>query len=130
MANRSASEDFEALTPEAAAVLSEEAQPIQELPLGRDIRIEDAPGHSLLGVAVVGSGDVHLTPSIQQLSNADWVQHGRAHLEHTHGVCPFGQQTASSDLSEQLEAYFDRTYVEQMQRLAAFDRHFESWAQQ
>lgn len=70
-ANLSASEDFTALTSEAAAVLAEDAQPLLELPLGRDIKIEDAPGHSLLGAAVVGSGDVRLAPLIQQLGNAD-----------------------------------------------------------
>jgi wobble nucleotide-excising tRNase len=114
-ANQAASEDFAALTSEAAAVLAEDAQPLQEVPLGREIRLEDAPGHSLLGVAVVGSGDVHLAPLIQKLGNADWVQHGRTHLEHADGVCPFCQQPVSSDLGEQLEAYFDRTYVEQME---------------
>lgn len=129
-ANPSTSEDFAALTTEAAAVLAEDAQPLQELPLGRDIRIEDAPGYSLLGVAVVGSGDVQLAPLIQQLGNADWVQHGRTHLEHANGVCPFCQQAVPSDLGEQLEAYFDRTYVEQMEQLAALNRHFETWAQQ
>lgn len=129
-ANLSASEDFAALTSEAAAVLTEDAQPIQELPLGRGIRIEDAPGYALLGVAVVGSGDVHLAPLIQQLGHADWVQHGRTHLEHANGVCPFCQQAVPSDLGEQLAAYFDRTYVEQMQQLAALNRHFETWAQE
>lgn len=129
-ANLSASEDFTALKSEAAAILAEDAQPIEELPLGRDIRIEDAPGHSLLGVAVVGSGDVHLAPLIQQLGNADWVQHGRPYLERANGICPFCQQTAPSDLGEQLEAYFDRTYIEQMEQLAALNRHFEFWAHQ
>jgi len=129
-ANLSASEGFAALTSEAAAVLAEDAQPLQELPLGRDIRIEDAPGYPLLGVAVVGSGDVQLAPLIQQLGNADWVQHGRAHLEDADGVCPFCQQAVPSDFGEQLEAYFDRTYVEQMEQLAALNRHFEIWAQQ
>lgn len=129
-ANLSASEDFTALTSEAAAVLAEDAQPLLELPLGRDIKIEDAPGHSLLGAAVVGSGDVRLAPLIQQLGNADWVQHGRTHLEHANGVCPFCQQTVPSDLGEQLEAYFDRTYVEQMEQLSALNQHFESWEQQ
>jgi wobble nucleotide-excising tRNase len=129
-ANLSTSEDFAALTSEAAAVLAEDAQPLLELPLGRDIRIEDAPGHSLLGAAVVGSGDVRLAPLIQQLGNADWVQHGRTHLEHANDVCPFCQQTVPSDLGEQLEAYFDRTYIEQMEQLSALNQHFESWAQQ
>ncbi len=129
-AHATASDDFAALTSEAAAVLAEDTQPLLELPLGRGIRIADAPGHSLFGVAVVGSGDVRLAPLIQQLGNADWVQRGRTHLDHANGVCPFCQRVVPSDLGEQLEAYFDRTYVEQMEQLAALNQHFETWVQQ
>lgn len=129
-ANLSASEDFAALTSEAAAVLAEDAQTLPKLPLGCHIKFEDTPGYSLLGMAVVGSGDVYLAPLIQQLGNADWVQHGRIHLEGANGVCPFCQQAVTSDLAEQLEAYFDRTYVEQMEQLAALNLHFEKWAQE
>lgn len=129
-ANSATAESFAALTSEAAAVFVDDAQPFLELPLGRDIRIEEVPGHSLLGIAVVGSRDVRLAPLIQRLGNADWVQHGRTHLEHANGVCPFCQQTAPADLREQLEAYFDRTYIEQMEELATLNEYFESWAQQ
>lgn len=126
----SESEDFAALTSEAAAVLTEDAKPLQELPLGRNLRIDDVPGYSLLGLAVVGSGDVPLAPLIQQLGNADWVQHGRPYLEHAKDACPFCQQVVPSDLGEQFEAYFDRTYAEQMAHLAALKRQFEKWAQE
>lgn len=129
-ANPSTSEGYAALSSEAAAVLAEDAQPVPELQLGPEFRLEDTPGHALFGVAVVGSGDVRLAPLIQQLGNADWVQHGRIHLEHANGVCPFCQQPAPSDLGEQLEAYFDQTYVEQMKQLVALNEQFESWAQQ
>lgn len=129
-ANLTTSEDFAALTSESAAVLAKDAQPLQELPFGRDINLEDEPGHSLLGMAVVGSGNVRLAPLIEHLGNADWVQQGRTHLEHANGLCPFCQQATPTDLGEQLEAYFDRTYIEQMEQLAAFSKRFESWAQQ
>lgn len=128
-ANPSAPENFASLAAEALAVLAEHAQPILELPLVRDIGMQGAPGYSLMGVAVVGSGDVRLAPLIRQLGNADWVQHGRTHLDHSNGLCPFCQQAVPSDLGEQLEAYFDRSYVEQVEQLAEFNRHFESWVQ-
>lgn len=127
--NPKASEDFTLLASEAAAVFAEDAQTLEALPLGHDMTIEDAPGHSLMRVAVVGSEDVHLAPLIQQLGNADWVHRGREHLEQANGVCPFCQQPVPTDLTQQLEAYFDRTYVEQMEQLATLKRHFDSWAQ-
>ncbi len=129
VAKQSATASFVALVSEAAAILVADAQPLAELPLGRDIRIEDAPGYPLLSVAVVGSGDVQLAPLIEQLGNADWVQHGRDYLEHSDGICPFCQQTSPPDLGARLEAYFDRNYVGQMEQLEALRQRFESWAQ-
>lgn len=129
-ANALASEGFPDLTPEAAAVLADDAQPLPDIPLGGRIWIEDAPGYALMGVAVVGSADVRLGPLIQHVGNADWVQQGRIHLEHASGLCPFCQQVTPSDLAQQLEAYFDHTYVEQMEQIETFKLHFESWAQQ
>ncbi|GAA4405436.1 AAA family ATPase [Tsukamurella soli] len=128
-ANTSAAEDFTTLASEARAVFAEDAHPLSDLPLGREIRIEAMPGHALLDVVVVGSADVGLAPLIQQLSNADWVRQGRAHLQHADGVCPFCQQSVPSSLGNQLEAYFDRTYIEQTKQLMAFNEYFESWAQ-
>lgn len=129
-ANDSASEGFGALISEAAAVLAEDAKPLVELPLGRGINLEAAPGYSLLETAVVGSGDVRLAPLIERLGDADWVHQGRTHLDHANGLCPFCQQPAPPDLGAQLEAYFDRTYIEQMDQLAALSKHLESWSEQ
>lgn len=128
-ANPNTTEDFTLLSSEAAAVFGEDIQPLEPLPLGQEISFEEVPGHSLMGIAVVGSKDVSLAPLIQQLGNADWVHHGRAHLEHANGVCPFCQQTVPADLGQQLEAYFDQTYVKQMEQLATLNRYFESWVQ-
>lgn len=128
-ANPTASEDFDALKAEAAAVLAEDAEQIAELPLGRTIQLEDVPGFDLLGVPVVGSADVRLAPLIQQLQNADWIQHGRHYLEQADGVCPFCQQGVPGDLAEQLDAYFDTRYTEQLNQLKDFQQHVQSWAE-
>ena len=123
-----ASEDFDALKIEAAAVLAENAQPIAELALGRPIRLEDAPGFDLLGKPVIGSADVQIAPLIQQLQNADWVQHGRHYLDQADGLCPFCQQSIPTGLAEQLDTYFDRRYTEQTDQLKELQQHIQSWA--
>lgn len=129
-AGRSITDDFSTLRSEAGAVLAEDAQPIAELPPGRAVRLEDAPGYDLLGVAVVGSADVRLAPLIQELQNADWVRHGRHYLEQTVDLCPFCQQQVPTDLTKQIDAYFDRTYTEQVNQLKLLQEHVNNWAQQ
>lgn len=126
-ASPTASEDFDALKVEAAAVFADNAQPIAELPLGRPIRLEDIPGFDLVGTPVVGSADVRLAPLIQQLQNADWVQHGRHYLDQADGLCPFCQQGVPANLAEQLDAYFDTRYTQQIDQLRAFQQHVQSW---
>lgn len=129
-ASPSTSENLEELKLEAAAVFVEDAQPITELPLGRELRIEDIPNSDLLEVAIVGSADVRIAPLIQKLQNADWIQHGREYLGHADGLCPFCQQQAPSDLADQIDAYFDRTYVQQVEQLKALQQSVHAWAQQ
>lgn len=123
-----APEGFDALKAEAAAVLAENAQPTTELPLSRPIRLEDAPGFDLLGIPVVGSAAVQLAPLIQQLQNADWVQRGRHYLDQTGGLCPYCQQGIPAGLAEQLDAYFDGRYTQQVDQLKALQQHVLGWA--
>jgi wobble nucleotide-excising tRNase len=126
-ANKSTAENFDALETEATAVLAEGAVHIAEIPLGRHIRLEDEPGFFLLATPIVGSTDVHLAPLIQQLQNADWVEHGRHYLDKAGDVCPFCQQRVPADLIEQLDAYFDRRYAQQIEQLKGLQRHVRSW---
>ena len=127
-ANPTASETFDALKAEAAAVLADDATPFAEFPLGIQLRLEDAPGFELLATPVVGSANVRLAPLIQQLQNADWVEHGRDHLSQSPELCPFCQQKVPVDLAEQLDAYFDKRYSEQITRLKRLRDHVQTWA--
>ncbi|MDF9809184.1 wobble nucleotide-excising tRNase [Aurantimicrobium minutum] len=127
--NQTCVEDFESLLPEASVLLSEEAEPLLEIPLSPEIKMQDLPGYSLLGVAVIGSSDVSLASLIEKIGNSDWIREGRQHFEKAEGFCPFCQQAAPSDLNELLEAYFDRTYTEQMSQLANLSNEFTTWKQ-
>jgi wobble nucleotide-excising tRNase len=127
-ANADATEDFDSLKSEAAAVLAEDAVQLAELPLGRPVRLEAVPGFDLFAIPVVGSRDVHLAPLIQHLRNADWVQHGQQYLHPADGLCPFCQQTVPADFAEQLDAYFDMRYTQQIEQLKALQEHVQTWA--
>lgn len=123
-----APEDFETLQAEALAVLADDATPITEIPLGLHIRCESMAGFDLFSKPIVGSGDVELAPLIEQLRNADWVQYGRNYLDLVAGSCPFCQQRVPADLAEQLDAYFDTRYTQQLDQLNGFKQQVQSWA--
>ncbi|MGJ9404056.1 AAA family ATPase [Arthrobacter sp. KK5.5] len=123
----SAVDDFDALDTEAEAVLAEDAVHLLELSGGQHIRLEDIPGFELLAIPIVGSGDVGLAPLIQQLQNADWVEHGRHYLGDAGDLCPFCQQTVPENLAKQLNDYFDIRYTHQIGQLKGFQHHIQTW---
>jgi len=127
-ASSTVTEDFDALKVEAAAVFAEDASPLAEFPLGRSLCLEELPGFDLMATPVVGSADVRLSPLIQQLQNADWVEHGRHYLSQTNGHCPFCQQSTPPDLAEQLDSYFDTRYTQQIAQLNSFQAVVQEWA--
>jgi wobble nucleotide-excising tRNase len=128
VANDTAEEDFKKLEIEAAAVLAEDAVQLEKLPLGRHLGLKDEPGFALLGTPVVGSGDVRLASLIEQLQNADWVEHGRHYLRRTDGLCPFCQQAIPAELIDQLNAYFDTRYAQQIEQLRELQKYVRTWA--
>lgn len=127
-AHLEAPEDFDALKAEASAVLADDAIPVAELPLGQHIRLEGIPGFDLLNIPIVGSEDVGIAPLIEQLRNADWVQHGRHYLDQAADSCPFCQQRLPEDLAAQLDAYFDKRYTQQLEQLKSFKQQVQAWA--
>jgi wobble nucleotide-excising tRNase len=122
-----AEKTFDTLEAEATAVLAQDAVELEELPRGREFDLEDTPGFRLLNVPIVGSSDVRLTQLIDELQNADWVEHGRHYLNSPADVCPFCQQTVPEDLVEQLDAYFDTRYTNQIEQLKGFRRQAQIW---
>jgi len=121
-------ETFDALKAEASAVLDDDATPLAELPLGPRLNLERTPGYELFATPVVGSSDVRLSPLIQQLQNADWVEHGRDYLSQADGRCPFCQQSVPADLETQLDRYFDMRYSQQIAQLKSFQIEVQNWA--
>ena len=126
--NDVADKDFGSLEKEAS-VLAEDAVQLEKLPLGRQLKLKDAAGFDLLGTPVVGSDDVRLSPLIEQLQNADWVEHGRHFLGSTAELCPFCQQRLPADLTDQLNAYFDTRYTQQIEQLKGLHRYVAAWAE-
>lgn len=128
--NAEAIEEFPALVAEAAAVLAEDASRIERVPFGPPLRLETLVGGELFAIPIVGSAEVRLSSLIQELHNADWVQHGLAYLPKADGRCPFCQQSVPPGLGEQLDAYFDTRYTQQISTLKSFRHAVEGWARE
>ncbi|TWR26787.1 AAA family ATPase [Mucilaginibacter achroorhodeus] len=61
---------------------------------------------------IIGKADVDIAKLIQRLKMNDWVNTGRNFLKETGETCPFCQQsTIQADFRNQLETYFDETFV-------------------
>ncbi|AIY02949.1 hypothetical protein ART_3350 [Arthrobacter sp. PAMC 25486] len=120
-------EGFEELRTEAAAVLTDDATEAREIPPIPHVFSENDTRLDLLATPIVGSGDVNLAPLIEQLGNADWVQHGRDYLDQSEAHCPFCQQKIQDDLAERLDAYFDERYIQQLKQLNLLQQHVQTW---
>ncbi len=71
----------------------------------------------VLAKAIVGAKDVDISALIAQLRNSDWVSKGRHYAAESNGKCPFCQQSIPDGLLQQMEEFFDRTYIDQIQEV-------------
>ncbi|WP_412873651.1 AAA family ATPase [Curtobacterium poinsettiae] len=116
------------LVADAATVFDDSVSSQTPLPLYASADVSALDGADLMPVAIVGRTDVRLAGLIERLHNADWVEHGRHLLQESHGVCPFCQQPAPTDLEALLAAYFDETYATQMAQVRALRDNVQAWA--
>ncbi|WBY18000.1 AAA family ATPase (plasmid) [Erythrobacteraceae bacterium WH01K] len=78
--------------------------------------MENAP---ILERRIVGRDDVIVAKLIEQLGNSDWVKQGVQYIEPANGRCPFCQQSAPADLRDNLDAFFDRQYENDLSAISA-----------
>lgn len=95
-------------------------QPTREFPLpaiGSAVLLA-SESSSLLGEKIVGKEDVNVAALIKKLGNSDWVRRGREFLQESEGVCPFCQQEAPDGFEQDLNDYFDVTFLTKTGELA------------
>jgi len=75
--------------------------------------------NAILQTKIIGKQDVNIASLIKKLNNSDWVKQGREFLpDDGDDICPFCQQsTITNNLKNELEEYFDETYVKQINEL-------------
>jgi wobble nucleotide-excising tRNase len=71
--------------------------------------------HSIWKKRIIGKSDINLSKLIQRLNISDWVGQGKNYLEEDSKTCPFCQkQTIDDDFKVQLESFFDKEYVDDL----------------
>ncbi len=72
--------------------------------------IVEIEASTIWGKVIVGNKDLPIGRLIEVLNNADWVNQGR-NLIKSDGICPFcQQQTITTQLKDQLDAFFSGEY--------------------
>lgn len=81
---------------------------------------------SIWGKIVVGNQDISISRLIEHLDNADWVNKGRSYIG-DNGICPFCQQkTITTDLEQQLNAFFSGEYERDIQHIRELIEKYRS----
>lgn len=75
---------------------------------------------------VVGKDDIDIAALIKKLNNSDWVQEGTQYLDETDDKCPFCQQSIGASLKDELDAYFDETYTNDLAEIERVQNSYES----
>ncbi|MEA2029605.1 MAG: AAA family ATPase, partial [Campylobacterota bacterium] len=75
---------------------------------------------------IIGKADVDIAKLIQRLNINDWVNQGQNFILEDN-TCPFCQQeTITDDFRKQLEEYFDRTFIEDINKVKNSHTRYET----
>ena len=78
---------------------------------------------------IVGKADVDIAKLIQKLNVNDWVNQGRTYVQES-DICPFCQQPTITDkFKNQLESYFDETYLKDIELLKILKQEYNTLIQ-
>jgi len=65
----------------------------------------------LLDKRITGSSETPVGKFIEFLNNSDWVKSGIGYSEKAKGNCPYCQQILPVSIKQDIEAFFDETYI-------------------
>jgi wobble nucleotide-excising tRNase len=100
--------------------------PINSILFDRIVEIET---NTIWKKVIVGKADVDIAKLIQKLNINDWVNQGRDYLQEDK-TCPFCQEkTITQDFKNQLENFFDETYLNDIKSIKELKQEYNSLTQ-
>jgi len=92
-------------------------------------RIVEIENNEIWKKIIVGKADVDIAKLIQKLNINDWVNQGRDYLQEDE-TCPFCQEkTITLDFKNQLENFFDETYLSDIKSIKELKQEYNSLTQ-
>ncbi|WP_025791750.1 AAA family ATPase [Prevotella histicola] len=111
--------DYEELVSRAETLFGKVPSPMHPLPqlIGVE-EINKLEKEVIWTKKIVGKADVAIASLIEHLGISDWVNQGRSILTIDSDICPFCQKkTIDQHFREDIEAYFDKTFTLDSQKL-------------
>ncbi len=115
--NTSALLDLAVLKEKAASIYSGSTELRADIALIHYHSLQAIETNEIWGRRIIGKEDVDIASMIRKLGNSDWVKQGLAYYSGKDDSCPFCQQKAPQNLEQQLNEYFDETYLAQLKTL-------------
>jgi len=95
---------------------------ISLVPINHLAEIENS---KLWNIKIIGATDVQISSLIRHLNMSDWVNAGRAYIQHDSNICPFCQkETITEEFKKQLSDFFDITYVESVNSITCLSKDY------
>ncbi|WCM41939.1 AAA family ATPase [Flavobacterium sp. CBA20B-1] len=128
--NTSILETIEVLREKAETIFGDVPQNISQISIigyDRIIEIESSP---IWKKIIIGKADVDIAKLIQKLNINDWINQGRDYIQEDNSTCPFcQQQTITQDFKNQLESFFDETYLSDINSIKDLKQEYNSLTQ-
>ena len=127
-ANTATLDTLDSLKQKAKTIFGEQPQriePISQISFERVLEIET---NDIWKKIIVGKADVDIAKLIQKLNINDWVNQGRDYIQDA--TCPFCQEkTITDDFKNQLENFFDETYLNDINSLKELKQEYNTLTQ-
>jgi wobble nucleotide-excising tRNase len=128
-ANTATLETFVNLKERAKTIFGEVPETITPINLIDFERIIEVENNEIWKKIIVGKADVDIAKLIQKLNINDWVNQGRDYLQEDE-TCPFCQEkTITLDFKNQLESFFDETYLSDIKSIKELKQEYNSLTQ-
>lgn len=79
---------------------------------------------NILQKIIVGKDDVDISALIRKLGNDTWFKQGTQYLNDSEGKCPFCQKPLDEDFAAKISAYFDETYISDVQEIEKLNNFY------
>lgn len=122
-------ETHTSLQEKAKTIFGEVPEVITIISLIEFERIIEIEKNEIWKKIIVGKGDVDIAKLIQKLNINDWVSQGRNYIQDDE-TCPFCQEkTITVDFKNQLEIFFDETYLSEIKSIKDLKQEYNSLTQ-